>query len=260
MHLVRLKVRAALKLEPGQEEKLSAFFDAHARPAEAYARYALTLKGPKGFERTAAASSDLKGFEGLLADGYAHNKIAELYASVQDDQRAALKSYHAAVDAPVAAVRRQLKMKEDEPPRVVLVVNLLDGQGKATSALVGEELWIVVGPSKTPDLFAVARELARARLEPLVAAKADAESAALAADLLSRAFAASALALSDSDLDARQARDGFAWREWARQVDGFAKTDRGLDAFVAEAVPAVLKESGREPAKDAGAKKPAKGK
>jgi len=156
-------------------------------------------------------------------------------------------------------VRKLLKLKEDEPPRVVLVVNLLDGQGKAYSVLAGEELWVVVGPSKTPDLFSVAREVARARLEPLVGPKVgDSEAAAPVVELLARAFAGSALGLSDGDLETR-AKDGFpTLKDWVRQVDAFGKADKGLDTFVADAVPTILKEQGKEPAP--AKKQPGKGK
>lgn len=256
MHPVRLKVRGALRVEAADAEKLGAFFDApgHARPADAYGRYVLQLKGPGAFERTAAAPEDLKGFEALLADGYARLKLADLFASLQAEYRSSLKSYHGVVDAPVGAVRRLLKLKEDEPPRVVLVVNLLDGQGKAYSTLAGEELWVVVGPAPTPDLLAVARELSRAGLEPLVGPKAgDAEGAALATDALSRAFAYVALGRPEAEIEA-------PLRELVKQVDAYGKSDKALDAFVAETVPVLLKDAGKEPAKDPAGKKPGKGK
>lgn len=250
MHTVRLKVRSSLRLDPADEEKLNGFFNGHAKPADAYGRYVLALKGPTSFERTPGAPTDLKGFETLLADDYAKLKLGDLFASVQDDYRASLKGYHGVVDAPVTAVRRLLKLKEDEPPRVVLVVNLLDSQGKSYSTRSGEEeLWVVVGPSKAPDLFAVAQEVARSRLEPLVAAKVgEPELAALVCDRLSRAFAALALALPEAEQDARGQREGFATlKDWVRQVDAFAKGSGTLEAFVAEAAPALLKEQGKEP-------------
>ncbi|MGC4113315.1 MAG: hypothetical protein QM765_01285 [Myxococcales bacterium] len=251
MHSVRLKVRSALRLDAADVEKLNGFFNGHAKAAEAYGRYVLSLKGPGSFERTPAAAADLKGFESLLADDYSRLKLGELFASVQDEYRTSLKGYHAVVDAPVTAVRRLLKLKEDDPPRVILVVNLLDGQGKAYSTRTGEEeLWVVVGPSKAPDLYAVAQEVARSRLEPLVAAKvSEPELAAQASDRLSRAFAALALALPEAELDARGQRDGFpTLKDWVKQVDAFAKGATTLEAFVAEAAPALLKEQGKEPA------------
>ncbi|MBI5544377.1 MAG: hypothetical protein HY901_10835 [Deltaproteobacteria bacterium] len=260
MHVVRLKVRSAVRMTAADEEKLNAFFNAHPKPAEAYGRYALALKGPAGFERTSAAAADLKGFEALLAEGFGKQKLAELFTSVQDEYRSALKGYHGVVDAPVGAVRRLLKMKEDEAPRVVLVVNLLDGQGKSYSALSGDELWVVVGPSKMPDLFAVARELARARIEPLAAARApDLESAALITETLTRAVASAALAMPDAEIDAQGQRDGFPQlREWVRQVEAFSKGDKALDSFVSEAVPMLQKEAGKE--LPATVKKPSKAK
>ena len=251
MHAVRLKVRSALRLDPADEDKLNGFFNGHAKPADVYGRYVLALKGPGTFERTGAAPAGLKGFETLLAEDYSRLKLGDLFASVQDEYRASLKGYHAVVDAPVTAVRKLLKLKEDEPPRVVLVVNLLDGQGKSYSTRSGEEeLWVVVGPSKTPDLYSVVQEVARSRLEPLVAAKVgDPESAALVSDRLSRAFATLALSLPEAEQDGRAQKDGFpTLKEWVKRVDGFAKGATTLEAFVGESAPTLLKEHGKDPA------------
>ncbi len=260
MDPVRLKLRSALKVDPGLEGRLNGFFDQHPQAAEAYARYALSLGGSGGFDRTGMSPADLKGLESLLAEGYGQGKLAELFALYQDEYRAALKGYHAAVDGPVGAVRRLLRVKEDEPPRVVLVVNLLDARGTSWSATVGEELYVVLGPSRSPDVFAVAQQLARAKLAPLVEGAASsikplAEVAAaaelsgpaeLVLEALSRAVAAAALQLPEAELEARS-RGAFApVRELAKAVDGFGKSDKPLDALLAEAVAVLSKDQPKE--------------
>ena len=271
MHPVRLKIRQAVRLEPGQLAKANGYFDAHPLPASLYARYVLALKGPGGFERTPAAAADLKGAEALLADVYGRQKLAELFASTQDEYRSALKGYHGVVDAPVMATRKLLKLKDDELARVVLVVNLLDARGRSFSQAVGEELYVVLGPSREPDLFAVAKEISRARLFPLVTAKlggakglseammaareagAEADSPAdFATEVLARSFAARALNLSETELEA-QARGGYAAvREVTKAVEAFAKNDKqALDAFVSEGLALVAK----DPKEAAGKKK-----
>ncbi len=255
LHPVRLRVRSGLKLEPALGDRFQAFFNAHPSPVETYGRYALALKGPAGFERLPQASAELKGLEPLLAEGFAQLKLADLFGSVQEDYRTALKAYHAVVDVPVNRARKALRLKDDDAPRVVLVVNLLDGHGRSYSYLSGDELWVVLGPAKTPDLFAVVRELARTRLSPLVAGKADAEAAPLVIETLAQSFAASSLGLPDAELEVRS-KDLPGLKDWAKQVDAFAKTDKALEVFVAEAIPALLKELGKEPGKDP-AKKPA---
>jgi len=71
------------------------------------------------------------------------------------------------------------------------------------------------------------------------------------------AFAASALVLGDPEID-RRAESFAGFKDLVRQVDAFGKSDKTLDLFLAETVPAILKDSGREP--QPGSKKPAKGK
>jgi hypothetical protein len=158
------------------------------------------------------------------------------------------------VDAPIGAVRRLLKQKEDEAPRVVLLVNLLDARGKAFSAQSPGELTVVLGPSRSPDLFSVAREVARSRIEPLVVAglprpktapaagaksregpapRHDSGQAWFATEALSRAFAAAALNLPESELEAWTQGEFGRVREIAKSVEAFANSDKPLEPFVA---------------------------
>jgi hypothetical protein len=261
MDPVRLALREQVKLDPALVTRLAAFFDGHPESAEAYARYVLTLNGPGGFEAPAGSKSSLKGIEALLAEVYSSQKLGEAFGRAQAEYRSALKSYHPVIDAPVAETRRLLKMKEDEPPRVVLAVNLFDARGKAFSGLVGEELFVVLGPSKEPDLFAVAREVARARLAPVVAAKvagskpiaeaaaaAQADNAAsFATECFARAFAAAAVKLPPEKLDALASQGCRSVADLAGLVPGFASSEASLESFVGESLSLLTKE-GSKPA------------
>ncbi len=250
MTSVRLKVRAAIALDPTVAEKANAFFNAHPVSADAYARYVLTVKGPAGFERTPLSPGDLKGLEPLLAEAYTRLKLGDLFAAYQDEYRTALKGYHAVVDVPIQSVRKLLKMKEDDPPRVILVVNLLEGASRSLSATAGEDLYVVLGPSKNPDVFAVVREVARARIGPIVSAKAstikalpDAASSAgesepvpWSIELLSRAFAASALKMKEGEVEQVSKGSYAQVPELIKSIEAFTKSGQGLDAFVVEAL------------------------
>lgn len=266
MHPVRLQVRNSLKLDAAQIAKASSYFDAHPVPVEQYARYALTVGGPGSFTRAQQSPADLKGAEALLSDAYSQLKLAELFAKVQAEYRAALKAYLPVVDGPVQAVRKLMKVGDEEQTNVVLVVNLLDARGKAFSSKAGDELFVVLGPSNEPDLFSVAREFARARLEPIVQKRAggvkglaeasqaareagaeESSPAAWATEVLARSFAARALNLPQSGLDT-QARGGYREvAEIAKSVDEFSKSNKSLDAFVADAMAAMAngKKKGR---------------
>ncbi|MFN7135170.1 MAG: hypothetical protein ACK4N5_24055 [Myxococcales bacterium] len=101
MHPVRLQVRNELKLDPGQQAKASSYFDAHPVPVDQYARYALTVEPPGTFARTQGSPNELKGAEALLADAYGQLKLAEVFAKVQAEYRAALKAYLPVVEGPV---------------------------------------------------------------------------------------------------------------------------------------------------------------
>lgn len=258
MHPVRLQVRNTLQLDAAQIAKASSFLDSHPVPVEQYARYALTVGGPGAFKPTSESPADLKGAETLLADAYSQLKLAELFAKLQAEYRNALKAYLPVVDGPVQAVRKLLKISDDEQTNVVLVVNLLDARGKAYSSKAGDELFVVLGPSNEPDLYSVAREFARARVAPIVQKRAggvkglaeasqaaraegaeESSPAAWATEVIARAFAARALALSDSGI-ANHSRGGYQpVAEIAKSVDEFSKSTKSLDAFVAEAMVAM---------------------
>jgi hypothetical protein len=253
---VRVRVRGAVHLEPPLVDRLGAFFDAHPAHARAYARYALSLKGPPGFERTSASGAELEGFEVLLAQAYQEGGLAALFVQAYGEYRAAIRGYLPVIDAPLGALRRLLRLRVGDAPRVVVVVNLLDGRGTSSSAVQGEELVVVIGPSRTPDLFAVAQAVARARLEPLLAARGvKVREGAPPVELLSSALAAAALEPDQSaegrstsgplvrgvELPERELREraqgpSLRLRELAQAAKALARSDESLDAFVARAL------------------------
>jgi hypothetical protein len=249
MHSVRLAVREALEIDPRDREKCDAFFDRHPQSADQYGRYVLSLSGPGMFIRASQAPSELSGFEELLSEEYSHLKIGELFSRTFEEYRAELKSYIQVVDTPIKTVRRLLQMKAGDLPRVVVVLNLLDGEGtSAFSTLEGDELRIVVGPSGTPNLFAVAREVARGRIADIVASRVtNVERREAISELLCSALAIVAVKDRSTTSD-RRVEDYPAIREVARQLEVFSGSGRPLESFVADNIPFLLREAGMEPA------------
>lgn len=233
LHPVRARLRGALHLAPELAGELDAFFDAHPFSVEEYARYALSLGGPPGFERTSASAPQLQGFELLLARAYHAGGVAALFQQAYGEYRPALRSYHAVVDAPAGAIRRSLRLRESDALRIAVVVNLLDGQGKVVAATFGEELFLVVGPTQTPNLIAVATEVARAHLAATAAARA--REAAPALERLARAFAEEALGLQARS----QARSGDDALELSARVRRYQKGSQPLESFVSQELAAA---------------------
>jgi hypothetical protein len=238
LHPVRARLRGGFHLAPELAGELDAFFDAHPFSAEEYARYALSLGGPPGFERTSASAPRLQGFELLLARAYQAGGVAALFQQAYGEYRPALRSYHAVVDAPAGAIRRSLHLRESDALRIAVVVNLLDGQGKVTAATFGEELFVVVGPTQTPNLVAVATEVARAHLAGTAAARErKAGESAPALDRLARAFAEEALGL--------EARSGGEALELSARVRRYRKGSQPLESFVSQELAAAALASRR---------------
>jgi hypothetical protein len=259
---VRVELRKKLQLTPELESKANAFFDKHPVPAQAYGRYILTTKGPPSFERTPESPEDLNGFEQIVAEFYQLNGLGPVFAALQEDYRKALKVYHGAVDGPLAAVRKVLKVKEDEPPRLILIVNPLDGRGSAYSSLQGDELFVVLGPAAQPDVFAILTEYARARLAPALAKKGALKSLtdqaaaagidpppAFALEAISRAVACVALGLPEAEIAARATAGFWAIPELTAQVRAYDRGDKAFDVFVNDSLVALA--IIKEPPKDA---------
>lgn len=238
MHPVRARIRREFRLSPELASEMDAFFDAHPSPAEDYARYALSLGGPPAFERTAASERELQGFERLLARAYGEGGLATLFQQAYAEYRPALRGYHAVIDAPTRAVHRALHVTEGGGPRIAVVVNLLDGRGKVTAASLGEEMFVVVGPSQTPDVMAVATEMARAHLSSTAAAREP--GAAPALDRLARAFASAALG--------QGTRPGGEEPELVKRIRRFEQGRQALETFVSQEVAAVPRAAPRRSA------------
>jgi hypothetical protein len=249
----RVRTAAAASLDDALRRKIDAFFDSHPQPAASYLAYVVRLSAAPDFKPSAGAGRDLSGFEGLLSSAQSKLKLAEAFQETQDDQRAMLKAYLKEVDAPLAAARKLLKLKDDDEQRTVLALNLLEAPGAAESLWVDKEELVVVGPSPKPNVPAVVREFARLHVAPAVARKASSykfdvpvgvrgtpsdyvtETAARAVAL--RAAVPSAAQDAAADGDAKAGYGGV--REMMKVLDDYAKTDRSLDAYLAEAWPRV---------------------
>ncbi|WP_373049102.1 hypothetical protein [Vulgatibacter sp.] len=167
---VRQQVRDAVTLDPALRGKFEAFFDKNPAPLRTYTAYALavgpapTFAAPEKLPKELAA---LKGFEALLAEFYGKASIQKIFDAVQPAHREALKRYTAVVDKPIASARDILKAPEtDDSPRVVLVLNLLDGRGSSYGVGTADETWLVVGPAgSTPDAQAIVKAFARVEIQ-----------------------------------------------------------------------------------------------
>ena len=167
---VRQQVRDQVNLDPALRAKFEAFFDQHPAPLRAYTSYVLSLGAAPGFaapEKPAKDVAALKGFEALLAEFYAKAGIHKLFDAMQPAHRETLKRYAPVVDKPIAAARDILKAPEtDDSPRVVLVVNLLDGRGSSYGVAGTDETVLVVGPAgQAPDTQAIAKAFARVEIQ-----------------------------------------------------------------------------------------------
>lgn len=173
---VRQQVRDAVGLDPALRGKFEEFFDKHPQPLRTYTAFALAIGQAPAFTVPADLPKDLqglKGFEALLAEFHAKAGIGGLFDKMQTAHREALKAYAPAIDKPIAQAREILKAPEtDDSPRVVLVVNLLDGRGSSSGIAAGDEVFLVVGPAGAKvDTSAVAKAFARVEVQPAAEAK-----------------------------------------------------------------------------------------
>ncbi len=253
---VRQRVRstAAASLDDALRQKIDAFFDAHPLPQTSYLAYAARLSAAPEFAPSPDAGRELSGLESLLSSAQSKLKLAELFQQTQDEQRSMLKAYLKEIDAPLATARKILKLKEDdEEQHTVLAVNLLEAPGDAQSLWVGKEQLVVVGPSPKPNVLAVVREVARLHVGPAVSRKASAYKVDVPAgvrgsaseyvtETVVRAVALKAAVSASAQESAAEAdaKAGYAGvREMARVLDDFARSDRPLDAYLAESWPRV---------------------
>lgn len=173
---IRQQVRDEVGLPADLRTRFEAFFDKHAQPLRTYTAFALAVGPAPTFtapEKLPKELAGLKGFEALLAEFYARAQIKSVFAKVQVAQREALKSYTDAVDAPLGQAREILKAPEtDDSPRVVVVVNLLDGRGSSYGVAHDDTVFLVVGPAGAkPDPMAMIKAFARIELQPAAEAR-----------------------------------------------------------------------------------------
>lgn len=168
---VRQLVRDAVNLDPALRAKFDEFFDKNPLPLRAYTAYALTLGSAPGFqapEKPAKELAQLAGFEKLLAEFYAKHGIKKIFDHVQPQHREALKRYQKVVDGPIAKAREILKAPEtDDSPRIVVVLNLLDGRGAGYGVGDADVTYLVIGPDDAaePNPMPIAKAFARVELQ-----------------------------------------------------------------------------------------------
>jgi hypothetical protein len=241
----RTRVREALAgAEPAVLQRAQAFFDAHPVPLERYLAVALLLEDDAPVP---AELRELEGLEPLLDQVEARWPIASLRAETFDQYRAELRSYLAVVDAPLQRAQRLLRAPESGPG-VRVVVNLLAAEGWVRGFRTGQDVVLVVGPGKSPELERLIWEYSRLMLPRQVGEQAQARWAAgpallreaqalgarevtvgeYAVALLSRALALAALQAPDSAYEAAQREGYFGLKtlagsfEDARPVDAWA--------------------------------------
>lgn len=260
---VRQRVRDAVNLDPELRGRFDAFFDAHPAPLRSYTAFTLMLGPAPTFqlpEKLPANLQELAGFEKLLAEFYARAGVKKIFDGVQAAHRDTLKRYAPAVDQPIATARKILKAPEtDDSPRIVVVVNLLDGRGSSYGVNTGDETWLVVGPAGSePDTRAIVRAFARVEIQPAAEGRTStlkggemllrevqeagfavgsASVADYVAETLARAVAIKAAVPADQTARAAEAekRNGFVLiSEMNRGLAIFAKSPKPMDVFLAD--------------------------
>lgn len=248
---VRAALREKVTIAPEFRRKVEAFFAAHPLPASEYLKFVLSTEGAPTFKPTRDAPAALKGFDALLSEFYTTHKLGEMFQQVQEPYRAVLKLYQPTIDAPMSALKKLLRVKDDDAQRMVLVANLLDGQGLGQATQVGDEVYVGIGPSATPDLLTAIREAAKARLAPIVMAKkmaglTDQAAAAgytnpqlFALEAFARAFAVHLLGGQEAMLVSQSQRGFAAVPAIVDHLRAYDKGSKSFDAFMADALVAL---------------------
>lgn len=176
----RRLVRAQAPMPAALAEAFEAFFDQHPLPLRSYVAFAAALGPAPEFALGSepAESSQLHGFEQLLARYYKEAALGPLYQKLLPQYRAALQSYLPHLDQALDAADRLLKTPHGEaPPPPVLAVNLLDGAGSGFGVRRGGGSFLVVGPgseSRPADLATAVAAYARVRAGPVLEERASA--------------------------------------------------------------------------------------
>jgi hypothetical protein len=256
----RVLVREALAgADPTVLQRAQAFFDAHPLPLERYLALAVRMEDEP---EVPAELRELEGLEALLDLADAKWPLPVLRTETFDDYRSAMRSYLAAVDAPLQRAQRLLRVPESGPGLRV-VVNLLGAEGWVRGFRTGKGVAVVVGPGKTPELERVLWEYARLMLPPRVGEQAQARWAAgpallreaqalgareatvgeYAVALVSRAAALAAMEAPDSAYE-MASREGYFG---LKALAGSFRDSRPVDAWVLEGLARVA--TGQAPRK-----------
>jgi hypothetical protein len=227
-------------------QRAQAFFDAHPVPLERYLALAVRMEDE---HEVPAELRELEGLEALLDLADAKWPLPVLRTETFDDYRSAMRSYLAAVDAPLQRAQRLLRLPEGGPSLRV-VVNLLGAEGWVRGFRTGKGVAVVVGPGRTPEVERVISEYARLMLPPRVGEQAQARWAAgpallreaqalgareatvgeYAVALVSRALALAALEAPDSAYETASREGYFGLKGLA----GSFGDSRSVDAWVLE--------------------------
>lgn len=242
--LVRSRV---LGVEAEVRRAADAFLDAHQIPLDRYLAYALSIDAPS-FDHP-PASGELKGLDQLLRQAWTGWRLEELVSDAQAAQRQALKAWLPVLDEPLGRAKEALRSPGVE---VVLIVNLLDAPDTARAVAGGVgRIFLIVGPTASPDVELIIRELARFLIEPLVARQAgrwaagravllEAQQAgarektveALATQALSTAVALKAVGAAEARWDAASSGGYFGIRDAAKLL----YDAKPLDGWVLDAM------------------------
>jgi hypothetical protein len=259
-------VRAALRSKvataaPEVHKAADAFFDAHPKAIEQYLSYAVQAGYPP-FEQGAKARElkELAGLEGLLKTAHAQWGLGEQLGQAEAEYRSALKGYLPQLDAPFTRARKLLKVA-DKGPAPVVVMNLLEADGKVRGAMGEGEVVLAVGTSEKADVEPLLREYARVLLEPVVAKKArgwgggnallreaqsmgatESTATDYATALFTRALALKAMEAPDAAYEAAARQGYFGLKDIARAFED----GRSVDAWALEA---LARAETRRPAK-----------
>jgi hypothetical protein len=240
----RARVRQALEAaDPSVLTRAEAFFNRHPVPLERYVAWTLHPGG--------AREPEVAELRGLLELAEARWPLAELRGETFGASRAALRAWLPGLDQALGRARQLLRVADGGAP-VHLVVEVLEVEGVVRSARVGEQVVVVAGPPRTPEVEAVVREYTRqvlgSRLReeawvrwtagPAVWQQARARGAeeetpgAYAVGLLARALALRAVEAPVSDYEAASRQGYTGLQELARSFDD----SRPVEAWALEAL------------------------
>jgi hypothetical protein len=174
----RAAVRAQAPMSAALAEAFQSFFDQHPLPLRNYVGFTAALGPAPDFTLGSepAESSQLRGFEQLLARYYKEAAIGGIYQKLLPQYRAALKGYLPRLDTALSAADGILKSPHgDAPPPPVVAVNLLDGTGSGFGVRRGGGSFLVIGPGPAghaEDLATTVAAYARVRAGPVLEERA----------------------------------------------------------------------------------------